>query len=93
MSNITRADITEAVYRKLGFSHTESARFVDQVLEEIIEALKRGEIVKISNFATFRAYAKRARAGRNPKTGDAYPISSRTVIGFKAANAFKKGTK
>ena len=72
VKNITRSDITEAIYRKLGLPHTESAKFIDQVLDEIIAALKNG---------------------RNPKTGESYPITPRTVVGFKASNAFKKALK
>ena len=93
VKNITRSDITEAIYRKLGLPHTESAKFIDQVLDEIIAALKNGETVKISNFATFKAYAKKERQGRNPKTGESYPITPRTVVSFKASNAFKKALK
>lgn len=91
--NITRSDITEAIYRKLGLPHTESAKFIDQVLNEVIDALDRGESVKISNFATFTPYSKKERVGRNPKTGETYPIIARTVVGFKASNTFKKALK
>ncbi len=93
VKNITRSDITDAIYRKVGLPHTESAKFIDQVLSEIIDALKRGETVKISNFATFKAYAKKERVGRNPKTGETHSITPRTVVGFKASSAFKKALK
>lgn len=93
VKNITRSDITDAIYRQVGFPHTEAAKFIDQVLNEIVAALKRGEDVKISNFATFLVHPKGERVGRNPKTGDLYPIEPRIVVGFRASSAFKKALK
>src|SRR6476646_304268 len=67
---LTRADLAEAVYRKVGLSRTESAELVEAVLDEICEAIVRGETVKLSSFATFHVRDKNQRVGRNPKTGD-----------------------
>ena len=53
---LTRADLAEAVYRKVGLSRTESAELVEAVLDEICEAIVRGETVKLSSFATFHGY-------------------------------------
>ena len=66
---LTRADLAEAVYRKVGLSRTESAQLVEAVLDEICEAIVRGETVKLSSFATFHVRDKNERIGRNPKTG------------------------
>jgi integration host factor subunit alpha len=71
---VTRADLAEAVYRKVGLSRTESAQLVEMVLEEICEAIVRGETVKLSSFATFQVRSKNERMGRNPKTGEEVPI-------------------
>lgn len=90
---ITRAAIAEAIFRELGFSHAESFKLIDQVLSLIIEALQKGETVKISKFATFIPHAKRHRIGRNPKTGEQHVISSRTVVSFRASHYFKKALK
>ena len=86
---ITRADISEAIYRVLGFSHSEAFKLIDSTLNLIVDALRKGETVKISNFATFMPHAKRERLGRNPKTGQEHPITPRTVISFKASSSFK----
>lgn len=88
--NITRADIAEALYRELGFSHAESFKLIDCVICEIIAALKKNEVVKIANFATFSPIKKKQRIGRNPKTGQEYPISARTTVSFKASPFLKK---
>ena len=87
--SITRADLAEAVYRDLGLSYAESARLVDFVFEQIIQAFEAGEDVKISSFASFLLRHKREREGRNPKTGEAFPICSRTGLSFVPSQALK----
>ncbi|MCB1418203.1 MAG: integration host factor subunit alpha [Notoacmeibacter sp.] len=86
---ITRADLSEAVYRKVGLSRTESAQLVEMVLDEICNAIVRGESVKLSSFATFQVRSKNERIGRNPKTGQEVPILPRKVMTFKASNVLK----
>jgi integration host factor subunit alpha len=86
---LTRADLAEAVYRKVGLSRTESADLVEEVLNEICEAIVRGETVKLSSFATFQVRSKNERIGRNPKTGEEVPILPRRVMTFKASNVLK----
>ncbi|MGN1062921.1 MAG: integration host factor subunit alpha [Alphaproteobacteria bacterium] len=88
---ITRADIAEAIYHDLGFSHAESFKLIENIIQNVIEALQAGEEVKIAKFATFTPHAKHERVGRNPRTGEVHPISSRTVVSFKASN-FLKGS-
>jgi len=87
---ITRADLAEAVYRRVGLSRTESATLVEMILDEICEAIVRGESVKLSSFATFQVRNKSERVGRNPKTGEEVPILPRKVMTFKASNVLKQ---
>ena len=68
---VTRADLAESVFRKVGLSRTESAELVETVIDEICNAIVRGESVKLSSFATFQVRDKNERIGRNPKTGEA----------------------
>ncbi|MEO0879568.1 MAG: integration host factor subunit alpha [Pseudomonadota bacterium] len=86
---MTRADLTDAVYRSLGVSRNESAHFVERILEEISAALERGDNVKISSFGTFSVRDKKLRMGRNPKTGEEVPITPRRVITFRASHVLK----
>ena len=86
---VTRADLAEAVYRRVGLSRTESAQLVELVLSEICDAIVRGETVKLSSFATFHVRSKNERVGRNPKTGEEVPILPRRVMTFKASNVLK----
>ena len=86
---ITRADLAEAVFRRLGLSRTESAAMVEMVLKEISDAIIAGETVKLSSFGSFMVRDKGLRVGRNPKTGREVPIPPRRVAVFKASNIMK----
>lgn len=86
---VTRADLTDAVYRRVGLSRAESAELVEVVLQEICETLSEGETVKLSSFGSFVVRDKGQRIGRNPKTGVEVPISPRRVMVFKPSNILK----
>ena len=87
---LTRADLSEAVYQKVGLSRTESAELVETVLDTICDKIVQGESVKLSSFGTFLVRDKRERIGRNPKTGEEVPITPRRVMVFKASNVLKE---
>jgi integration host factor subunit alpha len=87
---VTRADLCEAVYQMVGLSRTESADLVESVLNEISGCIIRGEAVKLSSFGSFVVRNKGERVGRNPKTGEAVPISPRRVMVFKPSNVLKQ---
>jgi integration host factor subunit alpha len=87
---LTRADLSEVVYQKVGLSRTESAALVELVLREISDSLSRGEHVKLSSFGSFIVRSKGRRIGRNPKTGEEVPIEPRRVMVFKASNIMKQ---
>jgi integration host factor subunit alpha len=91
---VTRADLCEAVYQKVGLSRTESATLVELVLKEITDCLERGETVKLSSFGSFVVRKKGQRIGRNPKTGKKtgkeVPISPRRVMVFKPSAILKQ---
>lgn len=86
---VTRADLCEAVYQKIGLSRTESSKLVEAVLDEICDAVARGENVKLSSFGSFVVRDKGERVGRNPKTGVEVPIEPRRVMVFKPSNVMK----
>lgn len=86
---VTRADLAEAVYQKVGLSRTESAALVEAVLSEMCDSLARGEMVKLSSFGSFVVRDKGERVGRNPKTGVEVPIAPRRVMVFKPSNVLK----
>ena len=87
---VTRADLAEAVYREIGLSRTESSELVESVIDQISQALLRGETVKLAGFGTFSLRDKKQRIGRNPKTGEAVPITPRRVLVFKASHVMRE---
>lgn len=87
---MTKADIVDQVYQKVGFSKKESAEIVDLVFEIIKETLERSENIKISGFGSFVLREKRARRGRNPQTGEEIQITPRRVLTFKPSLVLKK---
>jgi len=86
---MTKAEIVEQIYEKVGFSRRESSDIVETMLEIMKEALAEGEKIKISGFGNFVVRAKRERMGRNPHTGQEIKISARKVITFKASQILK----
>jgi len=86
---LTRADLSEAVHRKVGLSRTESAYLVKTVLDLMSDALVHGQQVKLSSFGTFDVRDKRQRIGRNPKTGEEVSITPRRVLVFRPSQIMK----
>jgi DNA-binding protein HU-beta len=58
-------------------------------MDVIIKAVAESESVTLSGFGTFEPRARKARTGRNPRTGDPVPIPPRTVPSFRPGNTFK----
>jgi integration host factor subunit alpha len=88
-ATVTRADLCEAVHEQVGLTRQDSSELVERVLELMCQALERGDQVKLSGFGVFQVRAKRARMGRNPKTGEPAAIDPRRVIGFRASHVMK----
>lgn len=89
VSTLTRADLAEAINRRLGFSRAESLGLVESILTQMGDALVGGSNVKISGFGTFLLRDKAERVGRNPKTGIEVPITPRRVVTFRASQMLK----
>lgn len=90
MKTITRADVAEAIYEGIGLSRKDSNDILDMILDEMTNELVKGNDVKLSSFGTFALRNKKARAGRNPKTGVEAVISPRRVISFKPSQTMRK---
>jgi len=88
-STITKADIVEKVYQKIGFSKKESSELVELVFKSLKDSLEKGEKVKISGFGNFVVRQKDERIGRNPQTGEQIKISSRRVLTFRPSQVLK----
>ena len=87
--NFTRKNLSNKIYRDLGFSKNFSLKFVDNFFETLITELIISNKVKISSFGTFKIMNKSERIGRNPKTKVEAKISSRKVVKFKPSQIIK----
>ncbi len=89
-ATVTKADLAEVVHQRIGgFSKRQAAELVNLVFETMKETLGRGEEVKISGYGNFSPRDKHERRGRNPRTGQAMPISERRVLSFKASKVLR----
>ncbi|MCB0421173.1 MAG: integration host factor subunit alpha [Bdellovibrionales bacterium] len=88
-STVTKADIVEKVYDKIGFSKKEASELVEMVFGQLKDVLKDGDKVKISGFGNFLVREKKQRIGRNPQTGDQITISARRVLTFRPSQVLK----
>lgn len=86
---MTKADIIEAIYQKIGYSKKDAADLVELIFNTIKDTLGKGEKIKISGFGNFVVRDKKARTGRNPQTGDAIKISARRVLTFKPSQVLR----
>ena len=81
---LTKAKMAECLFDEVGLNKTEAAEFVEHFFEAIRATLAANEPVKLSGFGNFALRDKRERPGRNPKTGEAVPVSARRVVTFHA---------
>lgn len=88
-STVTKADIIEAIYEKVGFSKKEAADLVEMIFDMIKDTLAKGEKIKISGFGNFVVRDKNPRTGRNPQTGEAIQITQRRVLTFKPSQVLR----
>ncbi len=88
-STMTKADIVEKVYQKIGFTKKEAAKLVEMVFDSIKKNLETGQKVKISGFGNFVVRRKKERVGRNPQTGQQITISARHVLTFRPSQVLK----
>jgi integration host factor subunit alpha len=86
---VTKVDIIENIYEKVGFSKKEVSKIVESVFDIIKESLQQEEKIKISGFGNFVIRKKRARRGRNPQTGNDIEISPRRILTFKPSQVLK----
>ncbi len=86
---MTKAEIVETIYERVGFSKKESAELVETVFDVIKDALVEGEKVKFSGFGNFIVREKNARKGRNPQTGAEIQLEARRVLTFKPSLVLK----
>lgn len=86
---MTKADIVEKIYEKVGFSKKDSAELVELVFDIIKGTLETGDKIKIAGFGNFVVKDKADRRGRNPQTGEEITITARKILTFKPSQVLK----
>jgi len=88
--NFTRKDLSNKIFKNLGFSKNLSSKIVDDFFQTLISEIIKLNKIKISSFGTFTVLNKNERMGRNPKTKVDAKIFSRKVVKFKPSLLIKK---
>jgi len=86
---LTKADLAELLFERLGLNKRESKDMVEAFFELVHDNLVKGSDVKLSGFGNFNIRRKAPRPGRNPRTGEAIPIEARNVVTFHASHKLK----
>jgi integration host factor subunit alpha len=87
---LTKKDIVENISDKIGLTKKEATAIVEDIFEIIKDDLAKGNPVKISGFGKWVVLDKKARIGRNPKTGEKITIDARKVTSFRPSEILKK---
>lgn len=90
-SKLTKAEIIESIYEKLGVNRKDIHNIVDEFFEEIKKGLKEDKVVELRGFGTFEIRTRKGRErARNPKTGEIVPVSAHGVAVFRPGKELKQ---
>ena len=87
--NMNKSELIDAIAEESGLSKADAAKALDAVTGAIVDAVANGDSVSLIGFGTFKASARAAREGKNPKTGEKLSIAATTVPKFSAGSNFK----
>jgi DNA-binding protein HU-beta len=87
---MTKAELIDSLANKAELPKQKAEEIVNGLFDDIVGALKNGDKVNISGFGTFSVSERKARTGRNPKTGEAIQIAASRAPKFKAGKILKE---
>jgi DNA-binding protein HU-beta len=90
---MTKEDLIEKVASGTGLSKADSSRTLGTIISSITSALKKGQTVTLVGFGTFKVSKRKARKGRNPRTGETIAIKASKVPKFTAGKGLKDAVK
>ena len=90
LNRMRKIDIVTRIADETGLTKVQAEKAVNAILEEIKGGLQRGETIILRRFGSFQVREKRARTGRNPKTGEEAGIPARRVVRFKSGEHFRE---
>ena len=94
---MNKSELVDALSDKTGMTKADSAKVIDALFDTdggvIAEALQKGNRVQITGFGTFETKERKARTGRNPRTGETIKIKATKTPGFRAGKGLKDAVK
>ncbi len=90
---MTKKDIVLKITDMTGIKQVDVKTIVQKTFDVIVESLVRSEKVELRNFGVFKIKERRARFGRNPRTGQSVPVPPRKVVVFKPGLEMKQKIK
>ena len=90
-NKLTKAEIIENIYDKLGVNRKDIHNILDEYFEEVKSGLSQDKVVELRGFGTFEIRTRKGRdRARNPKTGEIVPVSAHGVAVFRPGKELKK---
>ena len=86
---LTKSELIQTAMSQCELKRNDASKFVEDFFSIISTSLEKGDEVKIPGFGNFMLRVKKERVGRNPKTGEEFPISARRVVSFRPSNILK----
>lgn len=93
MAAVTKRDFVVQISYKLGIKQLEVRDVLDQFLDRVIDTLTQGKRIELRNFGVFEVVDRKAKKGRNPKTGEVVPIPARKAVKFTPGRIMKARVK
>jgi len=90
---MTKEELVEKVASTAGLSKADASRVLNSILDSVKAALKKGQKVSLVGFGSFSVSKRKARKGRNPRTGEAIKIPAGKVPRFSAGKSLKDAVK
>ena len=87
--NVSKSDLISNVVEKTGLKNTEAAKSVEAILQSVIQAVAKGQEVRLVGFGSFTLTQREARQGRNPRTGEPIQIPASKAPKFRPGKEFK----
>ena len=87
---MTKKQIVLKIAEETNIKQIDVKKVVQKTLDEIVDALTKGETIELRNFGIFKVKSRKPRVGRNPKTGVAVPIPEKRIVTFKSGMVMKK---
>lgn len=90
---MTKAELIERIAKDASLTKAGAGKVIDTTIEAIVKAMKKGDKVTLVGFGTFSVGKRKARTGRNPRTGQTIKIPAHKSPKFKAGKALKSAVK